>query len=129
MANVFVLINPKFGSWDEAQMGGIKGLVEFGQKIQLEDQEALGKGSSVTLVMREFPSWMSFFEVFTSRFVAVSNGSCALFFHYSSLKFAPLIFFSGMSERWKEFGPRLPPHPNFPLSYTRNSDVPCQRAS
>ncbi|KAJ2935972.1 hypothetical protein H1R20_g1124, partial [Candolleomyces eurysporus] len=78
MANVFVLINPKFGSWDEAQAGGIKRLVEWGQRIQLEDKEAQAKGSSVTLVMREFPSWLSFFEVFTSRFVASVGKNLAL---------------------------------------------------
>ncbi|KAJ2915096.1 hypothetical protein MD484_g5307, partial [Candolleomyces efflorescens] len=77
MANVFVLINPKFASWDEAKAGGIKRLVEWGQKIQLEDQERKGK-SVTTLVMKEFPSWMIFFEVFTSRFVASVGKNLAL---------------------------------------------------
>lgn len=92
MANVFVLINPKFGSWDEAKAGGIKRLVEWGQKIQLEDQEAArGKGKSVTtLIMKEFPSWMSFFEVFTSRFVAVS---IMLSLHTFFPNFVPLTLF------------------------------------
>lgn len=69
MANVFVLVNPKFGSWHEAETGGIKRLVEWGHKIQQEDPREPG---TVTLVTKEFPSWMSFFDVFTSRFVAVS---------------------------------------------------------